>query len=120
MQLPDDDSNSFWYAVVDPRVKCRVKVPIGTECELTNAAVSQDDLRGEIGNITLYLKANDSDEVALVPFTLGHFESTLLDLRFVGGDILDFRIEGINVPVHICGYLNGGSSLILTNIDMSS
>lgn len=50
---------------------------------------------------------NQSDEIALFPFTIGKFESTSTDLVFDEGDTLLFRLTGVNASVQVSGYLEG-------------
>jgi hypothetical protein len=56
-------------------------------------------------------------EVAIVPFLLNTYESAYLDLRFGPGDSLRFRTSGVEISVHICGYLIGSYELERTEED---
>jgi hypothetical protein len=107
MELPDTFT-SFWSASVRSGSFTKVVVPGDTQCFLTNACVSQDIGRTDRVSLTLYLRVNQTAEIAIVPFLMNKFESTNLDLRFAEGDVLRFRTSGLQCPVHICGYLMGG------------
>jgi hypothetical protein len=106
---------SFWAALVLPAIPCRVTIPDKTECALTNAALDQADSNPPSGRLVLYLAVNGGSPVAVLPFTIGVFESSTIDLRFGPGDRLEFTISGTAVAVHVCGYLNGGIALEVDN-----
>jgi hypothetical protein len=114
MDLPDDCA-TFWAALVLPGLPCRVAIPDNTECALTNAALDQGDGNPPSGRVVLYIAVNGGAPVAVLPFTVGAFESATIDLRFGPGDRAEFTVAGSALAVHVCGYLNGGIALEIDN-----
>ncbi len=107
MLLPDEFT-SFWSATVNPKSQCHVAVPEGTTCFLTNSSVDQEfQDRPDSGRVTLFAKVNEGGDVAITPFILNYFESTNLQLEFQEGSEIIFWISGVEIPIHICGYLTG-------------
>ena len=113
MELPDEDT-SFWSAQISPKTTCKITVPEGIDCVLSNAALSQDATRPEVGKVILMAKVNDQMNTAIVPFIINSFESSMLDLQFSEGDVIEFTVNG-DCPIHIAGYITGGLSLNIEN-----
>lgn len=111
MFLPDEFT-SFWSAIVNPKNYCKITVPGGTTCFLTNCSVDQEfQQRPESGRVSLFAKVNDGDDVAIAPFILNYFESTNLQIEFQEDSEITFWNSGVEIPIHICGYLNGDFSV---------
>jgi hypothetical protein len=110
MDFPADCS-TFWTACVCQGKPCTVTVPEDTECALTNAALAQEASNPEIGRVVLYATVNGEPPVAIIPFTIGVFESSTIDLHFASGDTIIFTSNGAAVSIHISGYLTGGLSV---------
>lgn len=114
MELPDQFS-AFWGTAVVPGKPCRVTVPFDVECTLTSAAVDQSADVPANGRVVLYVSVNGAAPVAVIPFTIGRFESSSLDLKFGGGDNVIFTTVGVAVPIHICGFVNDGLGVDIDN-----
>jgi hypothetical protein len=97
---------SFWSCLILPKKPCKVTIPLDAECSLTNLALDQDDAITS-GRVVVSVSVNDSPPVAIMPFTVGRFESSAVDLRFSGEDRIVFTTSGAELPVHISGYLDG-------------
>lgn len=110
MDLPDE-LTSFWSAQVKPGRTCKITVPAETDVVLSNAALAQESGRPETGKVTLMASVNGDDRVAIIPFTINSFESSMLDVQFGEGDVVIFTTIGENCPIHISGYINGGYAL---------
>ena len=113
MELPDEFT-SFWSAQIQPETKCKITIPERIDCVLSNAALSQDSSRPESGKVILFAKVNQFPEVAVISFTINSFESSMLDIQFSEGDVIEFSIQG-ECPVHIAGYITGGYALDIEN-----
>lgn len=106
MQLPDDIT-THWCTIVDSKQVCKITIPSDTDLRILNACAVPDEGCPEKGRAILYAKVNDIPENAIVPFRIGAFESTSIDLHLVDGDVCEFRISGAPVSVHLTGYLSG-------------
>lgn len=115
MDLPDE-LTSFWSAQVKPQGTCKITVPAEMEMTLSNAALAQDSERPETGRTILMAKVNNEPEVAIIPFTINSFESSMLDLQFKEGDVIEFTTVGAECAIHISGYVNGGYGLSIEEI----
>jgi hypothetical protein len=114
MELPSE-WNSFWAVEVLPEHACRIVVPEGTDCSLTNIALDQGSDLSPGTRIILDISVNDSPPVAISCFTLGRFESASVDLKFGSGDRIALTSRGGTVSVHACGFLTGGLALEVDN-----
>ena len=76
---------------------------------LTNVAVGS--VSNVSGRTVLYAKVNDGPEIAIVPFILGSFESTAVNLKFDSEDVIIFKTTGAKVPIDLIGTIYGGFSL---------
>ena len=113
MELPDEYT-SFWSAQIVPGTVCKITVPEDVECVLSNAALSQEPSRPEVGKSRLFAKVNGQMETVIVAFTINSFESTMLDIQFGEKDVIEFTVQG-ECPVHIAGYITGGFALDIEN-----
>ena len=102
-----DDANAFWSVNVKPNSTKKVKIPKNVVACLTNASLSFRVKIPNEGSVTLFSRVNSKQKIALVPFTVGKYESTNLDLQFADEDLIEFSVEG-NVGVDLSGYLIGG------------
>ena len=120
MQFPDEFS-FFWSACVNPTTHCQITVAEGTTCCLTNCCVDNNDdnffLKGS--RITLFLSVNKGETIPIVPFIISKFESTNLDIQFPAGSEVIFSTDGCDVPIHICGYVIGDSSLHIRELTLN-
>lgn len=105
-----DDFNAFWHVSVLPNSKAKVTIPQHVVASLTNASLHFENENISSGRVVLYAQTNSGPEIALVPFTIGKYESTSLDLQLTEGDILNLRVEG-DVRVDLCGCITGGFSV---------
>jgi hypothetical protein len=108
------DFGSFWSTVIFPGKPCQITVPEEAECSLTNLALDQDSAV-DSGRVVLSLSSNKGPSIAIMPFTLGRFESSKIDLMFGSGDTLSLTTAGAQVPVHVSGYLDGAFALKIDN-----
>lgn len=113
MDLPLDFT-TFFSALIIPGTDCKVQVPDGVGCFVTNIALDQKELPSE-GKVFVEVSVNGSSPVTVVPFTIGRFESTYTDLRLGSGDCAVFKLRGAKVRVHLCGYLTGGMTVDIDN-----
>ena len=113
MELPDEYT-SFWSAQVDPGTVCKITVPEDVDCVLSNAALSQEATRPEIGKSRLFAKVNGQMETVIISFTINSFESSMLDIQFGENDVIEFTVEG-ECPIHIAGYITGALPLDIEN-----
>lgn len=113
-----DSVTAFWSVQINPNKITQVTIPANAECSLTNAAlVLPSDNSIESGRVVCYVKVNQSEEVALFPFTVGKFESTSTDLAFEENDVLEFRLTGVNASVQVSGNLEGAFHVDTKEID---
>lgn len=105
-----DDFNAFWHVSVKPKSQAKVTIPEHVVASLTNASLHFENDEIKNGRVVIYAKTNNGPEFALVPFTVGKFESTSLDLKLTEGDVLYLRNSG-DVQVDICGCITGGFSV---------
>ena len=113
--MQPDEFTSFWFAVVGTAGTCTVVVPEGTDLSMTNACLAYDAMNPPLGSAVLYARVNGGEEVALVPFLTGRFESTGLDLRFRQGDTIVFRNLGAGARIHVSGTYDGVRAPDVTN-----
>lgn len=104
MEYPSDFT-SFWHAQVVPGKPCHITVQSHSECSITNIALHQDEDRSlPKGNRTiLYASVNNAPPVAIVPFTVGQFESTGVDIRFSNSDDVILTTKGAEIAVDVVG-----------------
>ena len=108
MELPEEFT-SFCGLTVPANGTLTVKIPDETSFCITNIAIGETEVP-PTGRPTLYLKTNYTEEVAIVPFIPGRFESTMVDLNFIEKEVLTFRNDGSS-PIQCCGYLIGAFEL---------
>jgi len=102
------ETGTFWAGVVRPGAPCMVSIPPGLELCLLNAALDQSAEGPVSGRVVLYCAVGDEPPVAIIPFTIGQFESAKIELRFAAGDEVAFTAAGAAVGVHVSGYILGG------------
>ncbi|EAY23474.1 hypothetical protein TVAG_071380 [Trichomonas vaginalis G3] len=114
MEFPDVFTQ-FWSVEVVPDVVCTVTVPNGATCTISNAACGIESTKSDSGRVYLYIKVNDLEETMLVPFIMNSFESTILDLPFVGGDSFKLYSKGVPCNIYVSGYMPSGTMLDVDN-----
>lgn len=118
MLLPDEFT-SFWSAIVNPHAYCRVVIPERTTCYLTNCCVDQEnELRPDSGRVSLFAKVNKGEDIAITPFILNYFESANTQIEFQENSEILFWVSGVELPIHICGYLIGDFVVDITERPM--
>ena len=113
MELPEDFT-TFWSTVIMPNVPCKISVPEGVGCFVTNIALDQEDLP-EKGRTIVNVSVNNSPVVTVIPFIVGSFESSMTDLQFGSNDRIVFTTKGTQIKVHLCGYLTDGFFFFFDN-----
>ncbi|KAH0790660.1 hypothetical protein GPJ56_005401 [Histomonas meleagridis] len=97
-----------------PNTPCKISVPEGVGCFITNIALDQEELP-EKGRITVNVSVNNSPTVTVIPFIVGSFESSMIDLQFGPNDNIMFTTKGAQIKVHLCGYLTDGFFVDIDN-----
>jgi len=106
-----DNLTTFWSVIVSPERPCTIKIPNGVSCGFSTASIGRNENTPDNGRTVLMAKVNGHVETSIVPFIHGKFESTSLQIEFGELDSIEFRIVGVQVPVHLCGFLSGGFSI---------
>ena len=108
MQLPSEFS-AFWHVRVYPGIPCTLSIPEESRCTLTNVALAEisDSPHIKGSRAVLTVSVNGSEACAVAPLTSGLFESTIVDVKFDGGDQANFSIFGDEMPVDLSGYFLG-------------
>ncbi|EAY21133.1 hypothetical protein TVAG_283030 [Trichomonas vaginalis G3] len=114
MLLPDNYS-TVWTTIISSEKPCTVKVSEHATLHITNLCVGREEYTPQTGRLVLYAKVNDQDEVALIPFTLGSFESSQVDFNFNEGDVIVFTVKGAKASVHASGFLTGLLAIDIEN-----
>lgn len=110
-----ESSGTFWSAVVIPDHPCKFVVPEDASLSFTNVSCQQDEENLVEGRIVVYVKVNQSPEVALMPFILGKFESTQISLFFKPNDNITLRTSGAKIPICVAGYLENSFGFDIDN-----
>lgn len=110
-----DDSANFWSATVYPEMPCKFQVSERSEVFLTNVAAQQNEENLLLGRVTLNVQVNNNPEVSIIPFNLCKIESASVDIVFSENDKVVFTSAGVAIPLNICGYTIGNTSLNIDN-----
>lgn len=113
MDFPGDFT-SFWHAQVVPGKPCHIIVKPHSDCSITNIALHHDeDQTFPQGTRTIiYATVNDTPPAAIVPFTVGQFESTAVDIRFSNADHVVLTTKGAEIAIDVVGNIVGDMPLI--------
>lgn len=106
-----DETSVFWFYILTPDNISKILVPEGVTCMLTNIACDQEQIFDREGHVKLYATVNDGSECLIGSFILNIYESSNVRFVFREGDVIKFRVDSNNVPVHISGYIIDGHFL---------
>ena len=104
MQLPEDITTA-WSGLVTPERPFVVEVADDSALFITNLCVSPLEDTPNSGRVLLYVQFNEQQNVCLVPFNLGSFESTQISVNLFPGDKATFTIKGAKANISLIGYL---------------
>ena len=105
MQLPDEIVTA-WMGIATPSQPFTVESGENNVLFITNLCLSLYEDSPKTGRVLLNVQYNDKPEVCLVPFTIGAFESTQIDLTITPLDKVKFTVKGAKADVHMIGYLD--------------
>lgn len=108
-------ADTFFTTIALPNHPCKILIPESASWQITALNLDQNETYPKEGRTTLYVSVDNSEPTALVPFTIGSFESASVNLQFFEDDHLIFTVKGTPIPVHISGTLCGAMSLDVDN-----
>lgn len=116
MEIPNE-LTPLWFAQVKPNTICKILVTDGTDCVLSNAAVSQGEEYPKDSKVKLFVKVNDNPPIQLINFKIGYFESSIMKVTFSENDNIQFYTEGSAIPIDVSGFLTDGLALSIETVE---
>ena len=105
MQLPDEITTA-WMGIATSSQPFVVETTDDSVLFITNLCLSIKEDSPKTGRVLLNIQYNDQPELCLVPFTIGAFESTQINLLIPPNDKVKFTVKGANADVHMIGFLD--------------